>query len=360
MMSRHHGQHETHACLLIGAWMMAILPASLAAQISLPASFPFQIVAHSAVGADLANGLISDAAVAPSGRVCQADYSNQRITCFAPDGRMLWRAGRKGEGPGEFRAVYRLTLDVADTVYAFDIASSDVSVIAPNGNFVRRNSLSLRFRQVDDILAGPNRTLLVSGVAPLAGAAADSAVHVFQLGDSITYVRSFGALPPAQGPDVLAYWGAGGIRLMPDGSVLYGRRFPYEIYDYLASGQLVRTLRGPVKLVFGPDDAIRIVRTASSTYISNDTTKNIIVPLTPIAVTSQLILTGRRAKDGTIWWDVLSLEGQTSVATYRFPLGQHPGALIGIDRNHLLLWAVDNDSDEPSLVRLTYQLRASR
>jgi hypothetical protein len=300
--------------------------------------------------------LISDAKVGTSGRVCLADFSNQRIACFTPDGRLLWILGRKGEGPAEFRAVYRLALDASDTVYAFDIASSEISVISPAGKFLRRSPLPIRFRQVDDVLVGPDRTLLISGIAPLAGQAADSAVHVFRLADSLTYVRSFGLLPAARNSDVLAYWGAGGIRSLTSRVVVYGRRYPYEIYTYSTDGHLLQKVVGPAELRYGPDDAIHIRKDASSMHISDDTTKNIITPLTPIAITDHYLLAGRRAKDGTVWWDGIPLSPGLRTTVFRFPPGQSLGAVIGVDRAHHLLWAVDNDGSDPCLVRMSYRL----
>jgi hypothetical protein len=330
------------------------------AQVVLPPTFPLQILVQEPVGADLANGLIADAQLSSSGRVCQADYSNQRLTCFAPDGHVLWSEGRKGDGPGEFRAVYRLAIDGADTVYAFDIGSSTISVIAPDGHFVRRAILPFRFRQVDDVIVGTGRTLLISGVAPLAGQAAEFAVHAFQLGDSLRYRRSFGPLPPAKNSETLAYWGAGGISLLPDGGVLFGRRYPYDIFVYDSEGRSQQTLHGPVQLPYGPDQAIHIERTATAIRISEDTTHNVVMPLTPHALSSHLVLTGRRAQDGAVWWDVVPLDAGAPSSSCRFPPEQRPGAVIGVDRGRNYLWAVDNHGDDPSLVRLTYRLRKSR
>ena len=333
-----------------------VSPMAAAAQARPGPTFPLQIDSVRPVGAELASGLISDAKVSTSGRVCLADFSNQRIACFTSDGRLLWILGRKGEGPGEFRAVYRLALDASDTVYAFDIASSEISVISPGGKFLRRSALPIRFRQVDDVLAGPDRTLLISGIAPLAGQAADSAIHVFHLGDTLTYIRSFGLLPAARNSEVLAYWGAGGIRLLSQRRVVYGRRYPYEIYAYSTDGHLLQKVIGPAELRYGPDDAIQIRKDASSMHIADDTTKNIVTPLTPIAISDHFVLAGRRAKDGTVWWDAIPLSPRARATSFRFSPGQSLGAVIGVDRTHHLLWAVDNDGSDPCLVRMAYRL----
>ena len=337
--------------------MLMVCPALTRAQTLPPAGFPVQIDSVRRVGVELTNGLISDAAVGPSGRVCLADFSNQRIACFNPDGRLLWQIGRRGAGPGEFRALYRLTLDASDTVLAFDLGSGELSVIAPDGRFIRRMPLPIRFHQVDDVIAGPNRTVVVSGVAPLAGSAADSAVHVFRLADSISYVRSFGPLPRARNRQVLEYWGAGGIRLTPDGDLIYGRKIPYEIYVYALDGRLKRKLTGPGELRYGPDDAIHIEAKAGSMRISSDTTRNIVKPLTPLPVGKDLLLDGRRARGGTVWWDAIPLSAEGKASTFTADSGQGVGALIGVDQTRHLLWAVDNEADEPSLVRLTYRMR---
>lgn len=55
---------------------------------------------------------------------------------FSPDGRLLQRLGRRGEGPGEFGEFNRVRRGPADSVIVFDYLTR-VSVLTPDGRYVR-------------------------------------------------------------------------------------------------------------------------------------------------------------------------------------------------------------------------------
>ncbi len=57
----------------------------------------------------------------PDGGVLVADHVTQMLYHYAPDGALRWRAGQRGEGPGEFRALANFGAD-AGRVIALDRA----------------------------------------------------------------------------------------------------------------------------------------------------------------------------------------------------------------------------------------------
>jgi hypothetical protein len=347
-----------HRLTVLLALALVVPPNLACAQSSLPAGFPIEFGELLPVGADIDNGMLSDASVGQSGRVCQADYSNQRISCFSPDGDLLWSTGKQGEGPGEFRGLYRLVVTPADTVLAYDLVGSIIHIIGPDGHFVRRSPLPIRFRQVDDLNYSDRGFVIISGVAPNAGLASDSAVHVFELRDSLKYVRSFGPLPPSKSKEILAYWGAGNTRTTGNGDLIYARRFPYELHIYSPSGVRERMVIGPEKLKFGPDDAIKIENTATSSSVEDDTTRNIVIPLTPIPITNEWILIGRRArKTRMVWLDAIPLTDQRRPVSFEVPRESPLRALIGVDVSRGYLWAIGYSDDAPSLYRIAYHAR---
>src|SRR5690606_23453844 len=56
---------------------------------------------------------------------------------YDPAGRFVRRAGRAGEGPGEFRRISYMRLLPGDTVLVFDGANRRTTIIAPDGSHVR-------------------------------------------------------------------------------------------------------------------------------------------------------------------------------------------------------------------------------
>lgn len=47
----------------------------------------------------------------PDGGVLVADHITQTLYHYAPDGALRWRAGQRGEGPGEFRLLANFGAD---------------------------------------------------------------------------------------------------------------------------------------------------------------------------------------------------------------------------------------------------------
>lgn len=71
------------------------------------------------------------------GVIVVADGLSLQLKAFEPSGRHLWTAGSKGEGPGEFRSLSRISLLAGDSVIAIDQAGRRGVVFGPDGTFAR-------------------------------------------------------------------------------------------------------------------------------------------------------------------------------------------------------------------------------
>jgi len=56
---------------------------------------------------------------------------------FSPEGNALQRIGRRGGGPGEFRAVTGIMIDPADSLFVFDARHGRITVFSPDYAVVR-------------------------------------------------------------------------------------------------------------------------------------------------------------------------------------------------------------------------------
>lgn len=78
-------------------------------------------------------GLIAGVAVLGDGTVAVADAHAGEVRFFGPLGRPLARAGRRGEGPGEFEAIEAIWRTPGDSVGVWDARFGRFTIIAPDG-----------------------------------------------------------------------------------------------------------------------------------------------------------------------------------------------------------------------------------
>ena len=71
------------------------------------------------------------------GRIVIVNQGSQEIRYYAPDGTFLRRAGRGGEGPGEFSNAFYIWPIRGDTVYVGDFRPWQFEVFSPDGEWVR-------------------------------------------------------------------------------------------------------------------------------------------------------------------------------------------------------------------------------
>jgi hypothetical protein len=121
------------------------------------------IVAHTAIPTDLPTWTIADSAALRIGRVegggpdvfgrilgvattsgggiVVGDARAFEVRAFDSSGTFLWRAGREGSGPGEFRLMGGLFVAPGDSVVVVERGNPRLTVFAPDGRHVRTDPL---------------------------------------------------------------------------------------------------------------------------------------------------------------------------------------------------------------------------
>jgi hypothetical protein len=311
-------------------------------------SFPLRVEAPAVVGADAALGSVIAGRVAPNGNVYVADHVNSQIVAFSPEGRLLWRRGRKGRGPGEFQLPYRLDVRPDGTIVVYDMATSEVTTMSPDGRFLVRARLPFRFAQIDNLVSVSNTEFVAAGVLDLNTPTHRFGLHRFRItGQRVEHLGSFGPLPAVRDPVVLQHWGAGSIALGPGGSLLYVRRLPYEIYQYDRNGRETRMFRPAVALPGTADDFIRVERTATGMRVSATDTRNQ-KPGPLLDVGGGWVLASR-VSNGPDFWDLYSPSGQPAGSR---PIPEEWGGFLGYDPARSVIWMSGVRNDEPVLFRV--------
>jgi hypothetical protein len=88
-----------------------------------------------AIGAADGEGALSDVAglaVDAAGTMYVLERMERRVSVFAPDGRLLRRFGKRGQGPGEFETPMSIGLH-SDTLWVSDRALKRITLMSPTG-----------------------------------------------------------------------------------------------------------------------------------------------------------------------------------------------------------------------------------
>jgi hypothetical protein len=327
------------------AWTAALsLPSR--GQTTIP--FPLVVTSVTVVGEDQEFGSIVSARVGANGNVYAIDHVNARVIAFSPEGRLLWKTGRKGRGPGEYQIPYRIDVAPNGELSVFDLGMGDVTTLTSAGRFVRRVQLPFSFRQVDALARLSNGDLVVSGYSAANDLVSQHGLHRFRtVRGQLVHVSSFGPLPAVRDRAVLPYWTPGPIALAPNGDLLYLLRLPYEIHRYDAMGHERSVLRPRMPLRAAPDDFVRIERTARGTAVSSAET-DLEHPGAMAEVGDGWIVASRVGRRGT-QWDLFDPRGRV-VGSRAVP--PEWGAMAGYDPVRGFLWLIGEHDDAPVLLRL--------
>lgn len=200
---------------------------------------------------------IDDAARLPNGRVVVLDAGLHELFYFDPEGGLLARAGREGDGPGEFRDPAGLALLTGDTVLVYDRGSRRFSLFDDSGAWLDDRSLE----EVDVLGPLQNYRLMdaTDGVATLAAVGwwvpADAGNVDRALDNPVLRYRADGAYEGevAEPNTMWLYASGGSVHARVFGSARVSRasagevyvRDPenYEIRVYGSSGELDRVHR---------------------------------------------------------------------------------------------------------------------
>lgn len=331
----------------LAALLFAILDAGAVSSQRNGASFPLSVVGTTVVGEDAELVSIVAATVGPGGNVYVLDYMSCAVFAFSPAGRMLWKVGRKGGGPGEYQLPSRITATPAGALLVFDLGTGDVTTLSRDGRFVSRSHLPIRFPYVDD-LAVVGSDLLISGYSPDPPARRHG-IHRFRMaGGRMVYAGSFAPLPTVRDTAVLRYWGAGDIARAANGDLLFALALPYVVYRFDAAGRQKRVARPPFRVRGTPDDAVRIERNAEITSISRSETAAVDRPQSVVEVANGWMLVSRLSPRER-HWDLFDPAG-VFAGTREYP--ETWGGAIAYDPARSFLWMAATRDDAPVLVRL--------
>lgn len=309
-----------------------------------PTQLPIQLGKHELVEESAAIGLLVDVALAPDGSIFVADMANHDVIRFSPEGRLVWRSGREGKGPGEFSVPYRVAPLRDGGVLVYDFGIRELSWLNSDGTYLDRKRFPFDFSAVDKVIALPTGEILVCGVTTWS-AGASNGLHLFSA--DLRHLRSFGDLPAARDRSVLLKWGAGGVTLGTNGEILYTPRIPYTIYRYDSSGEPRGEIRAPFHAEHTVDDAFvrQLSGSTMSTSVSDD---GMLIPGSAHDIGSGWLL-GTRRLGSNRWFDFFSPSGDL-VSSIEAPEGVR--YVIGIDWERGVLWARGEASDAPALFRI--------
>lgn len=273
------------------------------------------------------------------------------VACHSATGAVLWRAGRKGQGPGEFSLLYRLAETANGDLLALDLAGQRISRFSTHGKLLGTIRLPIFFRQVNSLVARPDGGFAISGFTPGAGEAESFAVHLFS--DSGLYQGSFGSLPEVANREVLNFLGSGPLRAGPDGSLLYTRLQPYELIRRGADGVLQRTALPPILRAAEPAAAYVLENTATERRVSRSPEPvlmpSVTLPLSRGGVLATVQLERQRGQVRA-WWMVSDSSGQ-DLHRAELPPEVLPLSLQAIAANDQVLWAIGEKAGEPVVWR---------
>ena len=120
------------------------------------------------------------------GSVAVADRGTGQVRIFDSDARHSRTMGGRGEGPGEFRTLWGISVLADDTLWATDISSSRHSIFSAEGSWIRAVQFNPVYNQLESWAAG----VLASG-ASLNVRRSFGRLHDFRVPDT-AYVEAYG------------------------------------------------------------------------------------------------------------------------------------------------------------------------
>jgi hypothetical protein len=88
-------------------------------------------------------GTVADLNVTSEGHMVVADRQAHNIKVLHPDGTLLDTLGGPGEGPGEFQQLTSVQIARGDSLYAYDVRRSRLTVFAPDSPYEMARTLTV-------------------------------------------------------------------------------------------------------------------------------------------------------------------------------------------------------------------------
>lgn len=98
------------------------------------------------------------------GRILAVADPPHEIVRFSTDGAEDAVIGRAGQGPGEYRGIHNLFVGLADSIFVIDSGLSRVSVLSPDGEYIRSFSLSMELAYASSHVRMPGGDLVLGGI----------------------------------------------------------------------------------------------------------------------------------------------------------------------------------------------------
>lgn len=277
------------------------------------------------------------------GSILVLDWQRHDISRLSPDGRLLWRTGRKGGGPGEFQYPTRAVIISDQSVLVFDVGKRGVARFSSDGKYLGELYPDIQ-------VSFNNAVALPSGEVAVLGytrdpRGRDAAVHL--LNSRLQHLRSFAPLADASDPRVSESFGAGGLTLQVDGTIVHTRMYPYEVRRYTRDGQLLSTTHIQVQ-VGKPEDYVQVSHTSGrmTTRINQEVTRPI-----PVRILADGRILGGRFVQRVAHLDLIDSRGRLLSS---MPRPSDWGAISIVDEQRKVFWILGTKNDVPVLWRTSF------
>ncbi len=284
----------------------------------------------------------SDYAVFRDGSVVVTQFPDSRVAKYSAAGKLLWRVGREGSGPGEYQQPYRVCALPDESVLVFDVRATVWTLLSPDGAFKRTLRPDLRILNPGSLLCAPNGSIYVSGVTR---DPRGSRFAIHQFNASLQYQKSFGELPDTDDPQLLRHIGAGTLKAANAQSFYHVRIAPYELVRYSWSGALRSRVRVPIRT-----DPPTAWQTFNGGSVKSN--RDALRPLSVFQLSPNRFLGG--TSGGT---KQRVLFDSTGKAIDEAPEPSDWKSAIAYDPRSATLWVYREPDDVPELVRVPVRVR---
>lgn len=309
------------------------------------AGFPVVLGPGMVVGESEGLGIPLDLAVAGDGSVYVVDWPNRSVLHYDLAGRLLWKVGRRGRGPGEFEAPTRVTVLSDSSIAVYDQAQDRFTRLGSDGRYIEDFKLELTIRPLDNIVGLPDGGVAVSGTNYNNPALARG-VHIFNKAHQ--HVRSFGPVPPLRNESLRSRTGAGTLSLGPTADLIYVPWYPYTIFRYGMDGVAKQTIVSKLPLKGTPDDAYHIeTRGTRQLTFPN---KNLIRPVGAFHLKQGIYLSRRRGP-ASYMLDAFDSDGKW-LGSREVSATEWSG-VMAYDPHREVIWVIGSRDDAPVLFRVS-------
>ena len=177
---------------------------------------------------------ILDIAVSNHGNIIIIDSRTVRVLKYSKSGKFLCYIGKgKGEGPGEFRRPWIVTVDNKENIYIADHGSSLVLIFNDRGDYIK----SFRTLYNPQSIAADSKGNVYLGY----WSSRHGGAFIYKYDNNGKLLAKFCSPNNAKIAAVVEETGnSGALSLTPDGNLVYSFHYPYDTRIYSTDGKLHR------------------------------------------------------------------------------------------------------------------------